>query len=350
MATIQDVARKAGVSAGSVSRVFRLHPTVSPGTAAAVRRAAEELGYVHPTERRRTPHGLPVSLRRVAVVTLGMAHSLSRIPVVAELLEGAAEEARRRDLDVLLCDVPDLSDVPAVLRDRAVDGVLLKAGLQGTEEEWKAPAVRAATALPHVWLFGRPAGCAGDMVGSDDAAVGRLAAEHLVSRGHRRLAFLSAKSDHRLFLDREMAFAWRARQLGAKTASFLGAPGTARAPIAPVSEVGPVGALLDRLLRQAPRPTAVFVPADSLAALLYRAMAERGLRVGRDLSVISCNREPLILEGLHPALATIDIHARQTGARAVDQLYWRAARPDDPRQTTVTVAPSLVEGRSVRKI
>lgn len=350
MVTILDVARLAGVSAGSVSRVFRQHPTVTPETASAVRKAAEKLGYVHPSERRRTPHGLPVSLRRVAIVTLGMAHSLSRIPVVAELLEGAADEARRRDLEVLLCDVPDLSAVPAVLRDRAADGLLLKAGLQGTAEEWQAPAVRAATSFPHVWLTGRPGGCTGDMVGSDDAAAGRLAAEYLVARGHRHLAFLSAKSDHRLFLDREMGFCWRARQLQAKVVSFLGEPGSARVPIAPVSEVESVGRLLDRLLRQKPRPTAVFVPADNMAALLYRAIAERGLRVGRDLSVISCNNERLVREGLHPDLATIDIHARETGARGVDQLYWRAARPDDPRETTVTITPSLVEGSSVKPL
>jgi LacI family transcriptional regulator len=327
-----------------------MHPTVRPETAAAVRKAAEEIGYVHPTVRRRTPHGLPVSLKRVAIVTLGMAQSLSRLPIVAELLEGASEEARRRNLTVVFSDVPDLMTVPAVLLDRAVDGVLIKAGLQGTAEEWRTPAVRAATALPFVWLSGRPAGCSGDMVGSDDDAAGRLAAEHLVACGHRHLAFLSPKSDHRLFLDREMAFTWRAQQLGAKTVSFLGGPGTAKAPIAPVSEVGPIRELLDKLLRHTPRPTAVFVPADSVAALLYRTMAERGLKVGRDLSVVSCNHERLICEGLHPALTTIDIYSREIGARGLDQLYWRAAHPEDPRETTVTITPSLVEGASVKKM
>jgi DNA-binding LacI/PurR family transcriptional regulator len=110
--------------------------------------------------------------------------------------------------------------------------------------------------------------------------------------------------------------------------------------------VASVAALLDRLLRSKERPPAVFVPADSIAVLLYRAMAERRIRPGKDLAVLSCNHEILFCEGLHPALTTIDIHAREIGARALDQLYWRAARPDHPLQTTVTIEPRLVEGAS----
>jgi len=346
MATIQDVARKAGVSVGSVSRVFRRHPTVKTETDQAVRAAAAALGYVHPTERGREPHGLPVTLRRVAVLTLGMAHSLSRLPVVAALVEGAVEEARSRDLDVLMADAPDLSVVPTVLRARAVDGVLVKAGLQGTAEQWKAPVVEALRALPHVWIEGRPEGCGGDMVGSDSQAVGRLAAERLTARGHRRLAFLSPKGDHQVFLERQASFTWHAGRRGAQVVPYVADPATSTLPVRPPDEVAAVAGLLDRLLRSKDRPTAVFVPADSVAVLLYRAFAERRLRPGKDLAVVSCNHEILLCEGLHPALTTIDIHAREIGARALDQLYWRAAHPDHPLQTTVTIEPRLVEGAS----
>jgi DNA-binding LacI/PurR family transcriptional regulator len=345
MATILDVARKAGVSAGSVSRVFRGAANVAPETGRAVRAAAKALGYVHPSERRPSPHGLPVALRRVGLVTIGMAHSLSRLPVVASLLEGAAAELETRGLVAVSCDAPDPSSVPAALRAGQVDGLLLKAGLEGSEEDWsKAPVLEAARRFPHVWILGRPAGARGDMVGSDDAAVGRMAAERLVSRGHRRVAFLSPKSDHRLFVDREVAFLGWARRLGAEAVSVTGPRNPKPFPIRPVGDVETVAALLERALKA--RATAVFVPADSVAALLYRAMAERRLRPGRDLAVVSCNHEALIRDGLTPALTTIDIHAAAIGARGVDQLYWRSARPADPHESSVLLAPTLVEGAS----
>jgi LacI family transcriptional regulator len=182
------------------------------------------------------------------------------------------------------------------------------------------------------------------MVGSDDAAVGRLAAERLVSRGHRRLAFLSPKSDQRLFVDREVAFCGWARRLGADALALTGPPNPKPFPVRPVDGVEAVDRLLETALRRG--RTAVFVPADSVAALLYRAMAERRLRPGRDLAVVSCNHEALLREGLTPALTTIDIHAASIGARGVDQLYWRAARPGEPRESSVLLAPVLVEGDS----
>jgi LacI family transcriptional regulator len=95
-----------------------------------------------------------------------------------------------------------------------------------------------------------------------------------------------------------------------------------------------------------PRPTAVFVPGDSVTAMVYRALSERGLRVGRDLSLVSCNHEQSLLTGLYPTPTTIDIHAEQVGRRAVDLLAWRMVR-DPGAALDVGVEPTLVDGQSV---
>src|SRR5687767_9075454 len=126
MATIKDVAARAGVSVGSVSRVFRRHPTVGPGLEAQVRKAAADLGYLHLAERRAMSAGQ--TLRRLGHLTVGMAHPPSRLPVVATLLEGVVQSASARGIDVVVCDAPDLQDVPALVRARQVDGLLVKAG------------------------------------------------------------------------------------------------------------------------------------------------------------------------------------------------------------------------------
>jgi DNA-binding LacI/PurR family transcriptional regulator len=75
----------------------------------------------------------------------------------------------------------------------------------------------------------------------------------------------------------------------------------------------------------------------------------RGLVVGRDLSVISCNNETPLLAGLYPQLTTIDIHANAIGRRTVDQLAWRIAHRDQPAMD-VSLEPSVVAGESVISI
>src|SRR5205823_7350510 len=130
-------------------------------------------------------------------------------------------------------------------------------------------------------------------------------------------------------------FTWHARRAGADVTAVLGRPTDEwELPLRPVDQVGLVAGLVDELLRAAdplrgyPGPTAVFVPGDSVTAMVYRALAERGLRVGRDLSLVSCNYEPSLLSGLYPTPTTIDIHAERIGRLAVDQLAWQLARGD----------------------
>ena len=106
---------------------------------------------------------------------------------------------------------------------------------------------------------------------------------------------------------------------------------------------------MDALIASNPRPTAVFVPGDSVAVMVYRALYVRGLTVGRDLSVISCNNETPLLAGLYPQLTTIDIHAEAIGRRTVDQLAWRMTHRGQPAND-VALEPSIVEGESVARV
>ena len=347
MATLSEVARLAGVSIGSASRVFNRHPTVTPETANAVHKAAEELSYLHPSLRR-APSGIEV--RRIALITLGMDRSLSNLPVIATLLQGVHTRASSFGLDITVCDVPDLNAVPRVLHEKGVDAVVLKAALQGDAKSWQSPAVTAATNLPHVWLLGRPSGCSGDTCNTDDQAVGRIAAEYLSAKGHKHVAFLNPKPDHESFLQREAAFCWHAGQAGLRVARLLSKPAKSVLPIKPVGDISEVEVLLEKCLKMHDRPTAVFVPADSIAVLLYRAMAQRGLQPGKDLGIISCNNETALCAALFPTLTTIDIRAEQIGSYGVDHVVWRAAHPADFGEISTTLAPTLVEGGSVQQI
>jgi LacI family transcriptional regulator len=287
----------------------------------------------------------------VALLLLGMDRTLVQLPVVAAAIHGVEEALAEAGARLLLSDLPQLDRLPDALGRSRADGFLVKSALQG---EVLGAIDRASLEIlqrfPMVWLMGRPPGASwGDEVSANESAIGPIAAEHLAARGHRDLAFLNPKPDHVLFRSRQEGFVAHARRLGVRVRSFLGRPEDWSLPLRAVEGPDDLRDLLDRLLAEKRRPTAAFVPADSIAAMAYRALSERGLKVGRDLGLVSCNHEPPLLVGLHPPLTTIDIHADQIGRRAVEQLAWRMSHREAP-PTELRIEPTLVEGESVRPL
>ena len=351
-ATIHQVASRAKVSASTASRALRDHPRISAECVVRVKRAAASLNY-RPLRRRRSNFAgeRPLAGKTIGLVLLGMDRSLSTVPVVADAIHGVESALTDGGAWTLLADLPDLTNAPAMLGNRQIDALLLKGANQGDMARQIAEVVlQRFKNLPCAWFMGRPRGCIGDMVSSDDITVGRLAAEHLVSKGHRRLAVINAKPDHVIWMRREDGFMTAARRAGLEPQVFADLSAVdATAPLRPVTEVAVVQKLIDEMLASRPRPTAVFTLVDSVATLAYRALAVRGLRVGQDISVISANYEPSIISGLYPALTTIDVRAREIGRRAVDQLAWRMKHREAPT-AEVLIEPSLVTGESVAEV
>lgn len=344
------------MSIGTVSRVLSGDPTVLPENAERVRRAVETLKY-RPLRRRNGSTATAVSTeapglrgKTLALLLLGLDRSLAALPSVAEAIHGIEAGVSEAGANLLLADVPMADRVPPVLERQRVDGVILKGALQGRWLEQLTPELsNHLRGVPSVWFLGRPDGGWGDVVQSDDLQVGRKAAEYLIARGHHRLAFLNPKPNQVTFLRRQAGFVAYAEAAGATVQKFHGDTGGWNLPLRSVKEVDAVQGLVDAIIASNPRPTAVFVPGDSVAAMVYRALYVRGLTVGRDLSVISCNNETPLLAGLYPQLTTIDIHAEAIGRRTVDQLAWRMTHRGQPA-TDVALEPSVVEGESVAHI
>ncbi len=349
-ATILDVARQAGVSAGTVSRVLNDHPSVSDENRQKVLRAIERLRYRRRQQKVSAADLYPLRGRNVLLLLLGMDQSLARLPVVAAAMHGVESALRESGANLLFADVPYPDRVPDVLQRNRIDALVLKGALQGALIENMAPALRDALArLPIVWFLGRPDGAPGDVVQANDMHVGRLAAQCLLDHGHRRLAFLSPKPTQTTLMRREASFVFYAQRGGATVETFLGSEQQWPFPSPAVDQVEMVQELVDRLLQRPQRPTAVFAPDDSIAVLIYRALAQRGLAVGQDLSLVCCNREPSLLMGLLPTPTAIDTHAEQIGRRAIDQLNWRFQHRGAPA-VEIAIEPELVEGESVRSL
>jgi DNA-binding LacI/PurR family transcriptional regulator len=185
-------------------------------------------------------------------------------------------------------------------------------------------------------------------VDTNNLSVGAQAAQALLDYGHRTLALLNPKPDHATMRERVLGFTLAAQQAGAEVLRHEGKPfDDRRFPLHAVERIEEVHGLLESLLHGKTRPTAVFTPADSIAALIYRDLTSREQQVGRDLSLISCNGEASLTAGLFPTLTTFDIHAEQIGRRAVLQLIWRLSDGAQAPRTDVTLAPTLVPGASI---
>jgi LacI family transcriptional regulator len=347
--TIRDVAARAGVSPGTASRALRGHPQISEACIARVRDAAEALAYRPLRDRSGRRRRAPLTGKRIAIVMLGIDRTLASLPAVAEAIHGAEEALAAAGAHPTLIDVPDPLSPPRSLRRVRFDGILAKAALQGDIADAigsKFRGVLESNAL--VWMLGRPAGMTGDAVGPDNAAMGRIAADAVQAAGHTRVAIINPKGDHAMFAARQRAFADAARANGATVTAYTGTRARPREfPLEPIMDVAEIQPLVDALLRELSRATVVFCPADSIAALVYRALASRRVRPGEDIGVISCNNERSLVAGLWPGLTTIDAHLRRVGQLAVAQLTRRITGEFDGAAVEINVTPTLVPEASL---
>ena len=280
-----------------------------------------------------------------------MDESLAHLPVITEAIHGVELATAAEGINLMLANVPQADRVPAFLARNQVDGLIVKSPLLGDFKACASAELVAAIArVPHVWLIGRPDNATGDVCAVDNDAGARLAADYLHARGHRRIGFLHPRPGQTRSESLKLNFTMHAQRLGLSVQPFekpLTEP--VRWPLPAITQPTDLMPLLDRWAALAPeaRPTAILVPADSIAVQLYAALRQRGLHVGRDLSILSFNHERPLVMGLTPALTTIDIRAETIGRRAVERLLWRIDHPEDLVPTKIIVEPILVEGGSV---
>ncbi len=326
--TIRDVAARAGVSKSLVSLVINGSPLVRDDKRAAVLAAVEELGF-RPSATARN-----LSSRRTGAV--GVLVTDLRDPWYADALDAVHARLHAAGATMLLGDARlDAAADERVLHtfvDLRLDGLVLVGSLDPT------PAVLdAAQRLPTVVAGARDVDLPGvDVSVQDDGAGARLATEHLLALGHRRLAHL-AGSTGAVMRVREASF--RAAVGGARGAGAVG-----EVVRTTMTEDGGYLAALELLGRDAAhRPTAVFAAADSAALGALRAAAQRGLRVPDDVSVVGFDDVPLArLPGT--ALTTVDASATAVGTTAVELLLDRVADPERERRTVVAPTSLIVRG------
>lgn len=267
--TIRDVAKKAGVSVGTASRVVNGHPSVTEAKKRAVLKVIKELGF--------QPDAAAQSLRRGTNRTLGVIIPDLRNPFFAELVQRIELRAKERGYSVLFASSDEQADSEAELitnlARRKVEGVVL------------VPSNRAETIanLDGVRLIVVDRRIAGHpFVGADHRAGARLAAEYLVSLGHKRIACISGPENSVVARERLAGFmdvmAGRLAETGLDPASLVIS--------APFDYEGGREAGNALLADTGVRPTAVFACSDQQAIGVLRAAFDRRLAIPDELSVV----------------------------------------------------------------
>ncbi|WP_380160820.1 LacI family DNA-binding transcriptional regulator [Kineococcus sp. R86509] len=270
MATVKEVARRAGVSLGTVSNVLNRPEVVSEGLRTRVLDAIAELGFVRNESARQLRAGVS---RTIAMVVLDVAN-----PFFTDVIAGAEELAERHDSLVVMCNSANSADREARhlrrLDQQRVLGVLLT-------PVHDAPSAALSEVRDHgtpVVLVDRGAASSGQSsVAVDDVLGGRLAGEHLVGAGHRHIAYVGVATPLRQVEE---------RLRGVREA--VGAAGIVEVVNATGLSVRAGSQAAAQILASPPgeRATAVFCTNDLMALGVLNECVRRGVRVPDELALV----------------------------------------------------------------
>lgn len=326
--SIQDVAKAAGVSLGTVSRVLNDAPNVSPAMRAKVLEAIERLDYQPRSAARSLASG---SSRSVALILPNLAN-----PFFAAVAAGIEEVTDASGYVVIVCSASATAERERrylkILAARQVDGLLVV----GSNFE-PAELDRLTGGTPVIQLDREKRSPDAIVVKLDHRLGGYLATEHLLGLGHRDVAFIGDREDN----DPSRARYWGYQDALSEHGIDEQGPLIARGEL---SIAGGMSAARDLLARRVPF-TAVFAMNDLMAVGAMVALREAGLRIADDVSVVGFDDIELAA-CTSPGLTTIRQPAHELGRRAAETLLARIQQ--QPYHTRVILDPELIIRESTR--
>ena len=325
VATMNDVAREAGVSLSTVSYVLSGKRTISEETRLAVQSAIRKLDY--------SPHSGARALASNRSNVLGLMAPLRadvNVSVIMQFVAAVVTTARTYNQDVLLLTQDDAGGLERVTSQSMVDGLLMM------DIEARDPRIPLLAKLrkPAV-LIGLPDDPQGlSCVDFDFAGASRTAVRHLVDLNHRSIGFIGSPQAS---LERHATYADRARKGFTDACDAAGVPSVLRACEASMPALTEA---LNAVLDAATAVTALVVHNEGLLPLLHEALAGRGLRIPEDISVVVIAPEDVALAAARPWTA-VSIPAHDIGRAAVEMVMDRL-NSDKPVEVRLIV-PSLVQ-------
>lgn len=338
MATIYDVAKRAGVSAKTVSRVLNDAGPVGARTREAVRAAMQELGYV-PSNAARTMRSNRSGLIGLITGAISAAQEPTQPAGLPDLfiVQGIQRVMAAADMTLMVADTGGRRDrVPLLVRtflEHRAEGLIYVADYHQRVELPPIPAATPLVLANCLDAAGTPAVLPDDRRGQRELT-GRLA-----EAGHRRIAYLTLRG---------VMEATRLRTLGYRDA--LEAAGLPFDPdLVRVADLGGgegeaelLRSVIDGMLRLPEPPTVLCCGNDAMAMRVYGILRSRGIRVPDEISVAGYDNYRVIAETLYPPLTTVDLPYAALGARGAERLLALiSGKGRDDRSPTLVAGPVL---------
>jgi DNA-binding LacI/PurR family transcriptional regulator len=334
--TIKDVAKKAGVSPSTVSRVISKHPRISKETIERVTRVMEELGY-HPNSMAK---GLVSKATHILGVILPRpAEELFQNYFFHEVLRGILAHANRAGYDLLIAsgssESDELETVKRLVRGRRVDGIIL------LSSKMKDPLIvfLNETRFPFV-IIGRSQEYPDvPTIDNDNVQAAYDATRHLINQGHERIGFVSGPQELTVSQDRLAGYRRAMQEAGLRVSEDWIVEGEF------LQETG--YRAMSMLMNLPERPTALVVIDDIVAFGVLHGLNELGYSVPQDMCLVGFNNISLS-EHTSPPLTSVDIGTYQIGYTTAQTLIKTIAR--EPMHQTRMIIPHrlIVRGSSVK--
>lgn len=331
--SIREVARRAGVSLGTVSNVLNRPEIVAEETRRRVQLAIDEIGFV--------PNGSARQLRAGHSQFIGLVMLDVANPFFTEVARGVEDAANAADYTVILCNADDSLEKEShylqVLEEQRARGVLITP-VQSDAGYLQRLRQRGIAVV----LLDHPSRikdlCS---VAVDDVRGGELATAHLLEQGHERIGFVHGPLSIRQCADRRRGVLRAVRAAGFDPAQVIvDIPTSALKTRAGEESV-------EELLRTRIKPTAVFCANDLLALGLMRGLIECGISIPGDLAVVGYD-DVEFASMLSTPLTTIRQPKYELGYTAAELLLDEATNPDAHQHKHIVYQPELVVRESSR--
>lgn len=329
---MKDIARDLGLSIVTVSKVLRDHPDISAETRERVLKRMKEVNYRPNLAARALVTGRTYS---VGLVVPDLVH-----PFFGEVAKGMSRVLRKKGYNLVISsseEDPELEaqEVEQLLARRA-DALIIASAQTCTQMFLKIEEQKT----PYILIDRKFGGLNANFIGVDDVATGRLATEHLISIGRRRIAHIGgpavstatgrldgyrrALAAHHLAADPDYLIV---REHGDDSSDRSGYEA------------------MRKLLSLSPQPDAVFCYNDPTAMGALDAIIEHGLRVPEDIAIVGCGNVRYAAF-LRVPLTSVDQQSEEIGDRAARLALTQIEAKGAARPKTVLLEPSLVVRQS----
>lgn len=332
--TIKDVARAAGVSPSTVSRVIGDHPHINEETKKRVRKVMDKLGY-HPNYQARSLVGK--STETIGIVMPNSATQALQNPFFPEVIRGISMKAHEHQFGVYLTtgitDEEIFQQVVSMVQGRRVDGIIL---LYSKTDD-KIMKYLLDRNFPFT-VIGRPSKNAERItyVDNDNIYITKQVTDYLIHLGHRRISFIGVNLDYVFTLDRLEGFKQALEEAGI--------PYDEEYIIHEQCLKSGGKEAIHSFLSSHEPPTALVVTDDFTAIELMSYSEELNITVPDDISIVSFNDVPLAVH-MKPQLTSVNIDIFQLGFEAANCLIEILKKPGAlPKR--VTIPARMIERKS----